>query len=339
MRDLLGWNLSLGRLFGVRVYLHVLFLLCGVFAWQQSVAADPDLGWYAAGAMAVLLASVLAHELGHALSARRLGGRADEIHLWPLGGLAPVRVPHEPHAELITAAAGPLVNFGVCCVCAPVLAWIQTPLGEICNPLRPPTPAGAVGLLDVLKLVFWTNWVLGLMNLLPAEPLDGGRVLRALFWQQLGFRTAVVRVRHVASVVALLLCLTGVWVQSSYPFALLPLVLLGVFVHFSAKQDLDRLRGHDPRQRKSDFEFAAALSGLPVGTKTAAPPKPGPVRQWLDERREAKVALQRRQAEEDDQKVDEILARVHASGLAGLSPEERALLDRVSARLRERQRS
>src|SRR3954452_2743407 len=91
------WSLSLGRWAGVTVYVHVFFLLFAVLALVFSL---PDLVVAGSITVGVLLVSVLAHELGHALAALRVGGRVDAIVIGPVGGLLPPRVPDEPEVHL-----------------------------------------------------------------------------------------------------------------------------------------------------------------------------------------------------------------------------------------------
>ena len=105
MHDWLSWNINLGRWAGLRVRLHVLFLVLVIVVLHlASRSGDPDLTWYALIGTAILLASVLLHELGHAYAARRLGGRADQIMLWPLGGLIPAGGVRDWQSELVGAA-------------------------------------------------------------------------------------------------------------------------------------------------------------------------------------------------------------------------------------------
>ena len=77
--------------------------------------------------MGLLFLTVFLHELGHCLAARRMNGEASEVVLWPLGGLAAVDLPHNARAHFVTAAAGPLVNVGICLACAVCMAFMLDP--------------------------------------------------------------------------------------------------------------------------------------------------------------------------------------------------------------------
>ena len=222
MRDPFSWSLPLGRLFGITIRVHVVFLVVAVglilrWAFQGETEMLPGHKvpagtWMdAAALMGLLFLSVLAHEFGHCFGARLMDGDAQEILLWPLGGLAAVEVPHTPRANLVTALAGPLVNLLLCVGCAMVLGSMHDP------PLRPPLnpvtwypfrnemgdlvlsswggreyEVGNFALMLAARL-FYVNWVLFLLNmLLIGFPMDGGRVLQCLLWPRLGFQQATV---------------------------------------------------------------------------------------------------------------------------------------------------
>lgn len=336
MRDLLSWNLPLGRWAGVQVRLHVFFILFAVFVLQFcTVNPKDDLLWYGVAVLVLLYASVLAHEFGHCVAAVKVGGQPDQILLWPFGGLVQISVSRDPGAERIIAVAGPLVNAAICTILAPILFVTHADRQGLFNPIMPPPAAGAFNWIEGLRLGFWINWVLVVVNLLPAYPLDGGRILRSILWPRFGYRTSVLYVARAAKLAAV-----GVWilawiVHSQYPYAMGPLVLLGVFLFFSARQEAERLREQDAEEDVAGYDFSQGYASLDQSESTRRPTL-GPVRQWLESRRAARLQRQIQLAEEEERKADEILARLHESGLSSLSEEDRALLDRVSARLRNR---
>ncbi len=341
MRDLLGWNVSLGRWAGIHVRVHAFFLLLIIVALYLGVVMDDrgELVFDAAASLAILFVSVLAHEVGHCVAARRMGGRADQIMLWPLGGLVSINLSHQPQEELVTAAAGPLVNMLIAIAALPpLLIFAGQDARVLLNPFAAPEPTAGLTWVFALQLVVWINWLLVLVNLLPAYPLDGGRVLRSLVWQQKGYRTAVVVVARVAKFTALVTWVAAWFVHPHYPYASLPLLLLGLFLFFSAKQEAERLQDRESEEGVFGYDFSQGYTSL---ERNFAPPtrkSPGLVRQWLDGRREARRLRQQKTEEEDDRRMDEVLARLHEVGRDGLNDEDRALLDRVSARYRNRQR-
>lgn len=168
-------SFRLFRLAGIQVSLHWSWLLAGAYIIEMRKGAYSSLGWNVAEYLALFLI-VLMHEFGHALACRQTGGRAEQIVLWPLGGVAYVAPPPRAGAELWSIAAGPLVNV----VLVPVLMVLSSHAhaagwGE--------TAPDAMGLLRTIAFI---NFGLLVFNLLPIYPLDGGQILRALLWFPLG---------------------------------------------------------------------------------------------------------------------------------------------------------
>ena len=138
MSDLSSWTLSLGRWWRVQIRVHALFVVVAVFAFHLAAQqVDQNQAAYGALAVAVLFASVLAHEVGHALAAVRVGGHVDAIVLGPLGGMGGVEPQHEPHAELITVLAGPFVNLLIVLTVLPVLVLTGAGVPALLAPLMP----------------------------------------------------------------------------------------------------------------------------------------------------------------------------------------------------------
>ena len=178
----MGSSLRLGRFFGIDVLVHWTFALLFVYVIGVFVAAGRPVA-DSVGAMILVLATfvcVVLHEYGHALTARRFGVGTRDITLYPIGGVARLeRMPEKPSEELAVAIAGPLVNVAIAGAIYAVL--VLTGAG-----LAPPT-----SLLDpdaaFWSSLVWINVVLVLFNLVPAFPMDGGRVLRALLATRLSY--------------------------------------------------------------------------------------------------------------------------------------------------------
>ncbi|MDB6125741.1 MAG: Peptidase [Pedosphaera sp.] len=168
-------SIRLFRLAGITVFLHWSWILfvpvrIGMRAYQYT-----SLTWNVVEYLALFLI-VLMHEFGHSLACRQVGGQADQIILWPLGGVAYVAPPQRPGATLWSIAAGPLVNL----ILLPVLTgliFLTDALG-----LQQAMPNAA----KFLNVIWTINLVLLIFNLLPIYPLDGGQILRSLLWFVLG---------------------------------------------------------------------------------------------------------------------------------------------------------
>jgi Zn-dependent protease/predicted transcriptional regulator len=177
-----GGTVRVGRLAGIPIGIHPLWILIvALITWSLGAVYYPDQvdgispgASYALGFASALLlfASILMHELGHAIVARRHGVEIEEIDLWLLGGVAKLSgAPRHATDELRYAIAGPAVTVGVIALFA-IAAAISTDAPE--------------GLRAVIEYQLAVNILILLFNLLPAFPLDGGRVLRALLWQRRG---------------------------------------------------------------------------------------------------------------------------------------------------------
>jgi Zn-dependent protease len=340
MGDFSAWSIRIGRWQGVGLRLHIFFVLFAVqllyLAW---LAKDPGLVGFTLVSLGVLLVSVLLHELGHLWTCLRFGGNPEDAVLWPLGGIGTPPTPYEPQIDLMTALAGPVVNAAIMIVVAPLLLISGESVLNLFVPLVPSGLTEGATFVVVLKLIFWINWLLLLFNLLPAFPFDGGYALRSVLSMQLDYRSSVLWVTRVAMIAALAICVLAYLVRDVNTTELVPtwvpLLLFAVFLWFGAQQEEARLE-----QLEGDeflgYDFSQGYTSLERDAKNRQPP-PNPIRRWLNERREAR---QRRQAEierEEEAQMDQILARLHETGLPGLSPHERAILDRVSQRLRNRQ--
>jgi Zn-dependent protease/CBS domain-containing protein len=167
-------SMRIARVAGIDVYVHVTFFLLLAWVAVSHLMKDGSVGG-AASAVALLLCvfgSVVLHELGHALTARRFGIRTRDITLLPIGGVARLeKMPERPGQELVVALAGPAVNVALAGLLAVVLVLLGLPL----------VPRAPELTFDPLPTrLLWVNLSLAAFNLLPAFPMDGGRVLRAV---------------------------------------------------------------------------------------------------------------------------------------------------------------
>src|SRR5271165_4177343 len=164
-------SIRLFRFSGIDVFLHWSWFLVAAIEIQNRKGAYSSVTWNVLEYLALFLIVTL-HEFGHALACRQVGGRADRIVLWPLGGVAYVDPPQRPGATLWSIVAGPLVNL--------VLLPILTVLGLLSR-----SAGWAAAMPDayaLLRTIWLINLGLLIFNILPIYPLDGGQILRSLLW-------------------------------------------------------------------------------------------------------------------------------------------------------------
>jgi Zn-dependent protease len=168
-------SIHLFRFAGIDLYLHWSWFLIAVYGISTRAARYSSLVWSILEYLA-LFAIVLMHEFGHALACRQVGGEANQIVLWPLGGVAYVAPPPRPGPTLWSIAAGPLVNVAL----TPLLGalWVAVHAAGWSD--------SAPNAYVFVQTVFLINCVLLVFNLLPIYPLDGGQILQSLLWFILG---------------------------------------------------------------------------------------------------------------------------------------------------------
>lgn len=233
------WSWKLGRFLGIDVFMHFTFLLLIGWILLSHWAAGESLeaAIEGVGFILALFACVVLHEYGHALTARRYDIKTRDITLLPIGGVARLeRMPDEPAQELWVALAGPAVNVVIAAV---LFVWLQltsalVPLDEL--------EVGSGSFLERLMIV---NLVLVGFNLLPAFPMDGGRVVRALLAMRMEYTRATQIAASLGQSIAILFGFLGL---ISNPF----LLFIAFFVWIGAAQEA------------SMTQMKSALAGIPV---------------------------------------------------------------------------
>ncbi len=234
------WSWKIGKFAGISVYMHATFLI--LIAWIMLTEwGETHSGLAVAGSVLFILAlfaCVVAHEFGHALAARRFGIKTHDITLLPIGGVSSLeRIPDDPRQELWVALAGPAVSIAIAAALLFVL-WIS---GAGIH-LRQIGPWGNVSFVEQLLLA---NVMLVIFNLLPAFPMDGGRILRSLLARRTDYSRATRIASNVGQVMALLFAGLGLF---GNPF----LFVIALFVWIGA--------GHEA----ATAELRSALKGVPV---------------------------------------------------------------------------
>jgi Zn-dependent protease len=191
------------QLFGIEVFLHWSWFLVAVYGIQSRAHRYHSFGWNVLEYLTLFLI-VLMHEFGHSLACRSVGGRANQIVLWPLGGVAYVSPPQRPGAMLWSIAAGPLVNVALFPIFS--LFWW---LGSSAN--------WADTLPDFyrfIEAIWFINTALLVFNLMPVYPLDGGQILRSLLWFIFGRARSLLIASGIGFVGVAGLILVAIWAQS-----------------------------------------------------------------------------------------------------------------------------
>ncbi|MEZ6319473.1 MAG: site-2 protease family protein [Phycisphaerales bacterium] len=305
--NVLAWGFPLYRAFGIRVRIHLFLVVLIAFEIVRSIRTDEFGLVFMGPLMGAMLVLVLLHEYGHCFACRLVAGEADEIMLWPLGGLATCRPPHHWKADLITTLGGPAVNL----ILYPVLSlavYIATrsAAAVFYNPFDPgsvlaelSTPVNFA--LVCLWSLHYINLVLLLFNLVPMFPMDGGRILQALVWRKSDHAHSVMVATTTAFVAAGVLATAGMVFGST---TLLAIAAFGAFVSWQERQRHRLLLAEGP------------LPSVP------------PIDDDADRRRDHQAAA-------DQAELDRILAKISAEGMDALTARERRSLKRASRRGRE----
>jgi Zn-dependent protease/predicted transcriptional regulator len=211
------WSWRIGRIAGIDVFVHATFLILVAWVWLtyalQRRAFNDFL--HGLGFILTVFGIIVLHELGHALAARRYGIQTRDITLLPIGGVARLeRMPEDPKQELVVALAGPAVNVVIVIALTLVLSS-----AALFGTLRQMQLTGGGFLVQLL----WVNVWLVLFNLIPAFPMDGGRVLRALLALRMDYNRATQIAARIGQGLALVFALVGLF---SNPF----LIFVALFV-------------------------------------------------------------------------------------------------------------
>ncbi len=214
------WSVPLGRIFGIALRLHVTFLLLVAFIGYQGylVAGGRGAGW-AVALVCSVFACIVIHELGHSVVAQRLGVEVRSITLLPIGGVAALRtIPENPWHEIAITLAGPMMNLIIACLLLPFTGWPT----EFLLVHYPHDLAG------LLKTLVGVNLGLFGFNFIPAFPMDGGRLLRAVLALFVSYRRATVVAATVGQGLAILFIVAGLKFSAMW-------IILGAFIFLAAE--------------------------------------------------------------------------------------------------------
>ena len=323
----LGWSLPLYRAMGIGVRMHLFFIVYVVLELVRSLSTGALGFGFAAILMTSVFGLVLLHEYGHCFACRWTGGEADEVILWPLGGLAMVSPPHDWKSHLITVLGGPGVNAVLLLPLAGVVWAVTGDLSVVV--FNPFAPGGALaGLSASSDLVYWAkvalwslhyaNMVLLAFNMLvPMYPMDAGRVVQAVLWRSMGYERSMEIAVVVGFAAAGVLALVGI------VFNEVILLALAVFGGLVCWQERARLRfgggfGGGRASREPWAESAAEA----VRRDRAA--------ERAEERAERAAEKRAERDAAERAEVDRILEKISREGMGSLTGRERRFLKKAS---------
>lgn len=266
---------------------------------------------------------VLFHEFGHCFAARSVGGDADEVVLWPLGGLAFCRTPNVPRAHFIVAAGGPAVTLVLTLVSYLVFKWV--PVDEMSG-----TAGAAVDQAHGLLVEF--QFFLLIFNLIPLYPLDGGRMFHAFLWGYMarrsgpsGYGRATLITVYVSRGCAIVGGIVAV-----FRFELW-LLFIFVWAWMNTEQLYYRVREGESSDSVFGYDFSRGYTSLGERETTR---HPSWRERWAAARAERRrnAAERRQPSPKDKVRVDTLLDKINREGMTALNDEERKFLKRMSKR-------
>jgi Zn-dependent protease len=271
-------SLKLGRPFGINLYVHGTFWLLPALVLFSDLSRGLDLALINVGIVLAIFGCVALHELGHAVAARTFGIRTRDITLYPIGGVARLeRMPERPWQEIVVALAGPAVNVAIVALLVPLMLLD----GYAIHP---------GGIFESAGDLFWNRVLFGnvglfLFNLIPAFPMDGGRVLRAMAASVTTRPRATEFAANIGAGFAILFGLFGVGgllglsgiLGAGSPM----LLVLAYFLYAAGRAELAAVRHEDERRRYYDggTEPRARIFGIPVARQVHEQPA-GPSDGW-----------------------------------------------------------
>ncbi|MEO0226100.1 MAG: site-2 protease family protein [candidate division WOR-3 bacterium] len=228
------WSFLIFKFKGIGVKVHLTFLLVLIWA-AYSWSIELGKGWRGAlfgiVAITLLFLSVVLHEFGHSLTAIKYGAKVKEITLLPIGGVSQIEsLPEDPKQEFKIAIIGPLINFAIVTILWFVVGFLFK-FRVITHFAELKLIVGQISWRGMLFYLIFANLILGLFNLIPAFPMDGGRVLRSLLAMKMNYLKATRRAVLIGEIIAIIL---GLW---GFMFSNFFLVLIAFFVFFGATQE------------------------------------------------------------------------------------------------------
>ncbi len=353
----------MGRWVGVQVNIHVMFFLFVAFIfsvqWQHAGVSSGHLTGTALVTALILLLSVIGHEIGHVFALANLGGSVEEIVLTPWGGNSKFQLPDNPWAQLIVTLAGPFVNLAAFLFISALL--VQSNMGSLSdfvNPLQPHSFDASTAAVSGFKIAAWINFHLLVINLIPCFPFDGTQIVRSsldLFQLNVSKIRSECAIMVLGNGIAIGIFGAALFLLDFKRSPIEPMwfyvMATGITLYFASRYSFEvEVNKAVEASAKQNWEFSqlASDAALYDATENFHSDLNDPTSedlisqsQWMTEKQEARRRAIREREYQEDRLADEILKKIHheGTGLSGLSDNERAILNRVSDRLRRRRSS
>lgn len=319
LRRFVSYSFPIGTYLDINVRVSIWFILMPLWLFALGIRSGTlaDAVQFMLLTYALLFVSVLLHEFGHCLGCRKVGGFANEILMWPLGGLAFTSPPKTVWANFITVAAGPFVTLVLATVPYVVLTVMPGESPVSLNPLnsRIWSAYWAGGpLVRILADLYAINYFLLLLNmLLVFYPFDGGQLVQIAVWKFTNYRKSMIWAVRIGMIGAVVVGIAGIVMH----FGLTIICVFGFIASYQRGQMLREEGAYEPWQESLDIN-----------------PNASNQKSWWQKRKEAKAA--KKAAAEADKKqkleaeVDRILDKVHRVGLQSLSSREKKVLQQAT---------
>lgn len=251
------WSFKLAKLWGIDIYVHYTFVLLLIWIFlSRGAKNDWATSLISVFFTLIIFGVVTLHEYGHALTARHFGISTRDITLWPFGGVATLQsLPQTPRQEVLVALAGPAVNFVLA-----LATYLFTDFVFIPHLAANFIPIVRIYGAETLYWFMWSNIVLMAFNLIPAFPMDGGRVLRGFLSKKYDFLTATDKAVSIGRACAIIMAIYGAGYNHM-------LIVIAIFIWWSGSQELNQaIMLERMRRVKEGTASLADLFGLGLGT-------------------------------------------------------------------------
>jgi len=245
------WAINAGSIFGIKLYIHLTFFILLLFVFASNIKEGLEHAFISTLLVCAIFICVVIHELAHSLVARRFGREPRSITLLPIGGVAAIDLmPVRPAQELVISIVGPLTNILIAVILILLFGW------QIVAAFRESHPGILAAFIAYLVVA---NIVLAVFNLIPALPMDGGRVLRSLLALKMDYLKATIWAAAVGKAIAALFIVIGLLRNDLW------LAFIGFFVYSGADSE--------KRQAIAQATFGQAAAE-PIADPTAGYPPP-----------------------------------------------------------------